>query len=99
MQTSVIQKAFLPTLILVTGCLTFGYVQSAEPPKQAEVTEQSVNQNPNKQNPNKKVCKKIKTTGSHFSKRVCMKQKEWDEIGKNARKTMRDMTTDNRGSF
>ena len=94
MQPSVISKSILPGLFLLVSCLLFGNVYATEEPQTADTKKQAA-----KHNPNKKVCKKVKTTGSHFSKRVCLKQKEWDEMGKNARKTMRDMSTDNRGSF
>ena len=52
---------------------------------------------PAKQSPNKRVCKKVKPTGSHLRQRVCMKKKEWDAMEKAARQTLRDTTVYDRG--
>lgn len=34
---------------------------------------------------NKRVCKRVKTTGSRIPERVCRKQSEWDRMRDNAR--------------
>ena len=49
------------------------------------------------QSPNKRVCKKIKVTGSHVPQRICMKKREWDDMEKAARETLRDTTVFDRG--
>jgi len=38
--------------------------------------------------PNKRVCKKVKPTGSHIAQRVCLKQREWDAMQQEARERM-----------
>ena len=45
-----------------------------------------------KQSANKKVCKKVKVTGSHFKQRVCMKRSEWDDMRRDSQRAARDMT-------
>ncbi|MDA1075143.1 MAG: hypothetical protein O3A63_10350 [Proteobacteria bacterium] len=36
------------------------------------------------------VCKKVIQTGSHFKRRVCQKQKVWDEWNEASQEAMRD---------
>ncbi len=43
-----------------------------------------------KTNPNKRVCHRIRPTGSHIPTRVCLKQREWDEMRREARKMRSD---------
>jgi len=35
--------------------------------------------------PNKRVCKRVKPTGSHIAQRVCMKQSQWDAMAEEMR--------------
>ena len=37
---------------------------------------------------NRVVCKKVKTTGSHFKRKVCMKRKEWRSLQEASRRKM-----------
>ena len=63
----------------------------AEPEKKAKVAKKA----------DKKVCKKVKTTGSHFKKRVCMKQSRWDAMAREAQegaRGMMDRTSSNSGA-
>jgi len=53
---------------------------------------------PIKKNPNKRVCRKVKPTGSHIPTRVCLKQRDWDKIQRAAQETIRDSTSNRVGS-
>lgn len=46
---------------------------------------------------NKRVCKKVKPTGSHLRQRVCLKKKEWDSMEDAAREKLRNSTVGDRG--
>ena len=35
------------------------------------------------------VCKRVKTTGSHFKKKVCMKASKWVEMQRDSQETLR----------
>lgn len=37
----------------------------------------------------KVVCKKVKVTGSHFSKRICQKQSAWKRMEREAQRVMK----------
>lgn len=43
------------------------------------------------------VCRTIRVTGSHLRKRVCFKQKEWDQIRESSQRTMRERRPDSTG--
>lgn len=40
------------------------------------------------ENPNKRACRKVKATGTHFAKRICMKNSEWAELRRKAQDEM-----------
>ena len=54
--------------------------------EQTAVTEQTAKS----VNPSKRVCKRVKTIGSHIKQRVCLKQRDWDEIKRKDDEKVRD---------
>ena len=51
-----------------------------------------------KVNPNKRICKKVKATGSHLTQKVCLKRRDWDEMARRAQETRRNSTGGSVGS-
>jgi hypothetical protein len=51
-----------------------------------------------KPNPNQRICKRVKPTGSHISRRVCLKQKQWEAMQEEAQRLMRDRKHRSTGS-
>ncbi len=51
-----------------------------------------------KKSANKRLCKKVKPTGSHIATRVCLKQREWDAMAKGAQESLRQRTGGGTGS-
>jgi hypothetical protein len=43
--------------------------------------------------PDRKVCKKVKVTGSHFRQRVCMKNSDWAEMETESRRRMQQLNS------
>lgn len=72
------------TLILVTGAVPgLSNAQDAGDAKASANTTAEV-----APRPNKRVCRKVKPTGSHIPQKVCMKQKEWDKMRREAQERM-----------
>jgi hypothetical protein len=89
-----LSKMLCLLVIATTGMFSVSEGLAAQPDQQAvEATETK------QVNPNKRVCKRVKPTGSHLYKRVCMKKKEWDAMAKAAREDMRNLRSDRRGGF
>lgn len=44
-------------------------------------------------NPNRRVCKRVKVTGSHFRQKVCRSQAEWARIREASQNMMKDITS------
>ena len=64
------------------------YVLPARADSNAEPAVTSTLVEKNKPNPNMRVCKRVKPTGSHIRRRVCLKQKQWDEMREAAQKSL-----------
>ena len=72
------------TFILVTGSVPgISSAQEAGDAKDSADTAAEV-----APRPNKRVCRKVKPTGSHIPQKVCMKQKEWDKMRREAQERM-----------
>ena len=41
-----------------------------------------------KPHPNARICKRVKTTGTHFPKKMCLRQREWDELRADSQRQM-----------
>ena len=84
----------LSSLFIAGIALFYAVSASAEAPKSDSAEKQApekVVAQAKKPSPNKKVCRKVKVTGSHFKQRVCMKQKEWDKLREGSQDLARDM--------
>ena len=44
-------------------------------------------------NPNRRVCRRVKPTGSHIGQRVCLKQRDWDAMKRDAQEAMRERSS------
>ena len=44
---------------------------------------------------NKRVCKRVKVTGTHFARRICRSQREWDEMQRQNEEDMDRVMTSN----
>jgi len=44
-----------------------------------------------KPNPNKRVCKKVRSTATRIPQKVCMRQRQWDELVEQGQATSEQM--------
>jgi hypothetical protein len=76
-------------LKLLTLSLILAFAWAAEAQGDTENTAQVEQSEPEPApNPRKRVCKKVKTTSSHIPQKVCMRQREWDELLRQSQETM-----------
>jgi hypothetical protein len=62
----------------------------AEPVRAAEAAaDEAIPPPPNayQQNPNRRICKKVRSTSTRIPQKVCMTQRQWDEVTEQGRKT------------
>ena len=48
--------------------------------------------------PKAMVCKRIRETGTHFSRRICVTREEWDAMSTKSRSDIRDMFGEHAGA-
>lgn len=87
----VVTLAVLPASLLVAN-------SSWATAESSPTTESSAPKETKKKTGNKRVCKKVKPTGSHIASRVCLKKKEWDAMAKAAQENLRKSTVGDTGS-
>jgi len=87
----------IPLSTLLTAALCVGNPVAAAQAEEKPVPEAEVAKVA-KKNPNKRVCRKVKPTGSHIPTRVCLKQRDWDEMQRAAQQTLRNSTSNSVGS-
>jgi hypothetical protein len=98
---SIVNK--LLTYGIVTGLLLTPYIAHAAEPQTGKKDIDSHIIGRNAAAANKVRCKKIQMTGTHFPKRVCKKQSEWDamrqralELVKNRDRTVQEQNRNQR---
>ena len=75
-------KFLMLSLLLAFAC---GAEAQDDPDNTVQVEQSEPEPAPN---PRKRVCKKVKTTSSHIPQKVCMRQREWDELIRKSQETM-----------
>ena len=74
------------SVIVISLMLTWAVPASADTDAQPEETAKVEQKAP----PNKRICKRVSVTGSHLKQRVCMKQRDWDEMRRIAQDAVRE---------
>ncbi len=78
-------KCCLVVILTLAASVTFA----------AEIDDEAVDKAVLKHNaqaaePDKVVCKRVRQTGSHFKRRICQKQRQWDRLTEEAHRDMRN---------
>ena len=50
------------------------------------------------EDPKRMVCRRIRETGTHFSRRICVTREEWDAMSTKSRSDIRDMFGEHAGA-
>ncbi len=80
---SLVHRAGTGVCILVALLISAAAAVAApEPPAAAD--------NDKKPPPNKRVCRTVQVTGSLMRQRVCLKQKQWDQMREEAQRAAQD---------
>lgn len=66
---------------------------SAARPDDEAVDKAVLQHNAQAAEPDKVVCKRIRQTGTHFKRRICQKQRDWDHLREEAQRNMRNMNS------
>lgn len=73
--------------IAVSGMLSQPSLAADAENAAAESTQEQAKQ----RSSNKRVCKKVRTTGSRIPQKVCMRQRQWDDLTEKSQRTAREM--------
>lgn len=75
-------------IVLATAAVIGQPATAANAENSATESTQDVAQKPP---PNKRVCKKVRTTGSRIPQKICMRQRQWDDITDRSQRTAQEM--------
>ncbi|MFT7651889.1 MAG: hypothetical protein ACI9UU_000996 [Candidatus Azotimanducaceae bacterium] len=89
------ERLILRMLIVMLAVLPVSFLVANS---SSATAESSAPKETKKKTGNKRVCKKVKPTGSHIASRVCLKKKEWDAMAKAAQENLRKSTVGDTGS-
>jgi hypothetical protein len=77
---------------LLITLAAFGLLSQPSQAADAESAATEASQEQAKQkSSNKRVCKKVRTTGSRIPQKVCMRQRQWDEVTERSQRTANEM--------
>ena len=83
--------SILKVLVLAVFLAVAVYSEAQDEPSSAtSVTKEVASEPEQKPKPNKRVCRRVNIVGSHIPKRVCMKQRQWEDLTREAQTAVQD---------